>query len=673
MCDPCVSDGLLLVEPWCVNCDSSCQKCIGTAATQCMSCYPGKYLLSSNSSCVSCNVDGYFVSGSQCLQCNSTCKSCNDGATSCTSCYEGFYLLIANSSCTPCNNTLGYYANDTDQTCHSKTTVQIIKFELQEPPQLYLLSFDTPLDLENSLMEIKLYQILDSSNNTLSTDMSEVSFALTKLTPSSYQLNFLSYTESNEDRSLWLSFDLFNLNSKTPFMISPTNSTAPIFNDSAVAQAAAVVGSTSQAVFISTAISAVLAYLQSKGASTQLMRILQVMARINFMKVVNVNYLTPLNVFYNYTDLGQFGLPNVFNTLPNPNNSQVDHQLISTIDDGLFMTDSQGNIIFNDYFKYSFSKVFLDNYGGIVFSTCVSLTLCIFATFASKCFKNENSAIKKMLTILAHSFKRGVIITLLVARYEYLCSSLIHNYAFTQTNGVYQQISFAFAILYTILLGFILILTICVSFYHRRNKVKLKPIRPLFGLITFLCQEYRSKTYLGRIMTYLTLQSNLIIMLVLELLRKWTIAQLSILITLNIMITIVLSLPKKVFKTAATKIIVIGTEIGFIIISVLFLAMYLLESSGSYQVRLGLSWTAVVVNIAIILFHIVVRIVEFFRVRRAKKFEEQKQKQKQAQKDALSEDSRIHLRNDRELGNLSSVTSARYGIQPKKIRMKVAV
>ena len=647
-------------------CYSTCKTCTGTAPTNCLTCVASKYLVPSNSSCVSCDVDGYFISGSECLLCDSTCKSCDDvTATSCISCYTGFYLLTANNSCTPCEGIPGYYPNDIAQTCSSKTSVQILKFELQDAPQLYLLNFDASLDLENSVAEIKLYQITDSI-------MSEMRFTLTKLTSSSYQLNFLSYTESNETRSLLLSFDRFNWNSSYSYMISPSNSTAPIFKDSSTAQAAAVVGTTSEAIFISTApATALLLYLQTKGASTQLMRILQVMARINFMKVVNVNYLTPLAAFYNATDLGQFSLPNVFNSLPNANNSQADHQNLTPIEHGLFLTDSQGNVIFNDYFKYSFSQVFLDNYGGIVFSTCVSLTLCLLAALVSKCIKNENSKIKKLLTSIAHSFKKSIIMTMLVSRYEYLCAALIQNYGFIPINGVYQQISFAFAIIYTILFSFILILTICVSFYHKKNKAKLKSIRPLFGLITFLCQEYRSKTYLGRIMTYLTLQSNLIIMLMLELLRKWIIAQLSVLITLNV-ITILLSIPKKVFKTTATKILVIGTELGFIIISVLFLVMYSLESSNSYQVRLGLSWTGVAVNIAIIAFQIVVRIIEFFRARREKKREEQNQRRTQVQQHVLNEDSRIQLRNGHEYDNSYSLNSVRYQIEPKKIRLKVA-
>ena len=631
-----MSDSLSVVDPWCVTCDSSCRKCTGTAATQCTSCHSGKYLLSSNSSCVSCDVDGYFISGTQCLQCNSTCKLCNDGtATSCISCYKGFYLLTTNDSCTPCKNIPGYYANETDQICYSKrTTVQILKFELQDAPLIYLLSFDTSLDLESSLAEIKLYQISDSEN-LRNTNMSEMSFTLTKLTSSSYQLTFISYTESSEDRSLLLSFDQFNSNSSNSYIISPSNSTAPIFTDSSTAQAAATVGTTSQAIAIGTAASAALVYLQSKGASTQLMRILQIMARINFMKLININYLSPLATFYDYTDLGQFGMPNVFNKIPGFNNSQA-----ST--DSTFKTDSQGYIIFNDYFRHSFSQVFLDNYGGIVFSTCNTLILYLFVKVACKCLKNKNSKVKKILMTAAQSFEKSVLMTLLVSRYSYLCLALILNYAFIPTHGAYQQISSGFAILYTILMVFILILAICASFYHGKNKIKLKPIRPLLSVVALLCQEYRSKSYFGRVMAFWTLLSNFIIILVLELLRKWVIAQLGALIVLNV-ITILFALPKNVFKTAANKIVVIGTEIGFIIISILFLVLYALENSNLYQVGLGLSWTAAGVNVAIVLFQIGVKIVEFFRSRRKKKQEEGKQKKGLSQKRA-NENSRIQTR-----------------------------
>ena len=141
-------------------------------------------------------------------------------------------------------------------------------------------------------------------------------------------------------------------------------------------------------------------------------------------------------------------------------------------------------------------------------------------------------------------------------------------------------------------------------------------------------------------MTIWALFVNFIIILVLELLRKWVIVQLSVLIVLNV-ITILITVPKKVFKTAANRITVIGTELGFIIINVLFLVMYSLENSGSYQVRLGLSWSTVGANVAIILFQIVIKIVEFHRLRKEKKREERKQKQGSLKR--TNDDSQIQL------------------------------
>ena len=281
-------------------------------------------------------MDGYFVDGTQCLECDPNCLTCNGvSATQCTSCYSGKYLLSSNSSCVACNVD-GYYISGAE-CLESRITIQILKFELQHAPQLYLLSLDAPFDLENSLGEINLYQITNSTDPHI-TNMSEMSFTLTKLTSSSYQLNFVSDTESNEACYLLLSFDQFNSDLSSSYMISRSNSTAHIFTDSSTAQAAAAIGTTTQVIAIGTTVSTLLVYIQSKGASTQLMRILQIMARINFMKLININYLTPLATFYGFTDLGQFGLPNIFNKIPGFNNSQ-------TSTDSTFKTDSEGRVL----------------------------------------------------------------------------------------------------------------------------------------------------------------------------------------------------------------------------------------------------------------------------------------------------------------------------------------
>ena len=334
----------------------------------------------------------------------------------------------------------------------------------------------------------------------------------------------------------------------------------------------------------------------------------------------------------------------MFTKIPGFNNSQ-------TSTNSTFRTDSKNQVIFNDYFRYSFSQAFLDNYGGIVFSSCTTLILYLLVKVACKCFKNTNSKIKKMLIATCQSFEKSVLMTLLVSRYSYLCSALILNYAFIPTNGAYQQISSGFAILYIILMVFVLILALCASFYHEKNRAKLKFIRPQLGLIALLCQEYSGKRFFGRVMAFWTLLSNLIIMLVLELLRKWVTVQLSALIALNV-ITILIALPKNVFKATANKIVLIGTELGFIIINILFLVMHFLENSNSYPVKLGLSWVTVGVSVAIVLFQIIVKIVEFFRLRREKRRKERKRKQRSAQRtnekrrsqQRAHEDSRIQLR-----------------------------
>jgi len=147
-------------------------------------------------------------------------------------------------------------------------------------------------------------------------------------------------------------------------------------------------------------------------------------------------------------------------------------------------------------------------------------------------------------------------------------------------------------------------------------------------MLTVLLQDYRSKRFIGRFFTFWILLSDLMIVLVLLLLSKWPIAQLSILIIINLM-TIILSLPNPVFKTTASKILMIGTEAGFIIVSILFLVMHFLENVATpiaYNIQFILSWSAVGVNISIILFQIIIKVVEFFRLRREKKRQEQQQK-----------------------------------------------
>ena len=272
-CVACNVDDYSISGSQCLDCNPSCLTCNGALATNCLSCPSSPtatYLLNSNHSCVDCNVDGYSILGSECFDCDSSCATCSGALPNqCLSCYTGTHLL----------------SNDTGKYCQPRVPVTILKFELKESPQLYLLELDTPVDLEGYSEQIHLY-LISNSSNLISANMSEMNFTLTKLDSNqSYHLNFISDTESTETRSLLLSFDQLIVSNS--YVMTSSNLIASIFADSITAQAAQTVGTTSQVIAISARATTFLIYVQANGKTSQLMRILQIMARITFMKLIN--------------------------------------------------------------------------------------------------------------------------------------------------------------------------------------------------------------------------------------------------------------------------------------------------------------------------------------------------------------------------------------------------
>ena len=671
-CVSCNAPGYFIDSGQCFDCDSSCLTCNGESNTNCTSCAApaildsdnscvtctsnGTYLYPQNQSCVDCNEPGYFRISGQCLACDSNCKTCSGTSTNCLSCYDGDYLVLSNNSCTQCKDS-AYYANDTNQSCYLKQVIAIIKiveFTLKDPPLLYSITFDSPFNMTSALGSLRLYQFYTTVPNGTYKNMSAMTFSLNQVTQTSYELTLTSYTETDQELYLLLSFDYWNSNSTSHLQqISPSRTSAPVYRDTTTVVAAEKMGVAGQAVAVAVASIAFLSYLQAKGVSSQLMKILQIMARITFMRMIDVNFLTPLATFYQYTDLGQFGVPNVIGKVlgaESENSGTEDKRILTAISEetsgGLIYQNPEGELIYNSYFNYTFSRVFLDGYGGIVFSSLVTLLLYLFIKIVVKCMTDNNSKIKKFLQGITDSFEKSLIVTFLISRYMHLNSSLIFTYTFVPLTGTYQVVSFVFACISMILLLLMMMSALCIAFYAGAHKRKLRFMRPFFRIIIIICQDYRSRTFLGRILAFWYLLSNLLIAVTLLLLRKWPIIQLSILIFLNVM-TICFSLPKKIFKTTSGKLVTIFTELCFLLESIVLIVMYVLEDSGnsSYQVRLAMSWAVVAINLLIILIQVVERIVTFIIARR--KAKEAKKKSSQVQQKFKMMDSReqVYLQN----------------------------
>ena len=124
----CSNDGYFLNESsYCQQCDSTCEKCIGSLPTQCTSCNNSRHFHSTNNSCLLCNVDGYYIdAASNCKQCNSNCRRCTgDQPTHCTACYADFYLYSGNNTCLTCN-VEGYFVDTISNECrHCDSTCRL--------------------------------------------------------------------------------------------------------------------------------------------------------------------------------------------------------------------------------------------------------------------------------------------------------------------------------------------------------------------------------------------------------------------------------------------------------------------------------------------------------------------------------------------------------------------
>jgi hypothetical protein len=92
-------------------CDPSCATCTGSLSTQCTSCpaTAGVYFKPQTSACGTCTDAGFFVSGSNCLQCHSSCATCSINSTHCLTCNPSTNFIhiydgnVCNSTCDTAN------------------------------------------------------------------------------------------------------------------------------------------------------------------------------------------------------------------------------------------------------------------------------------------------------------------------------------------------------------------------------------------------------------------------------------------------------------------------------------------------------------------------------------------------------------------------------------------
>ena len=110
----------------------------------CTTCVTSTYLITSNNSCVSCDVNGYFISDTLCQECDSACLTCNGTTSSnCLSCKPGRYL--ENSTCLLIGHefisTGGRIAGLTAQMQYIATTVMPVMLAERSTSAMILVGF----------------------------------------------------------------------------------------------------------------------------------------------------------------------------------------------------------------------------------------------------------------------------------------------------------------------------------------------------------------------------------------------------------------------------------------------------------------------------------------------------------------------------------------------------
>ncbi len=98
-------------SPLCTSCNAVCKTCSGSAATDCVTC-----------------ADGWYLVGGECTVCNPACASCTGPAiTDCISCANGTYLDHSSNLCSPCDPLCAVCSGPSDAECSTCSAGAYIK------------------------------------------------------------------------------------------------------------------------------------------------------------------------------------------------------------------------------------------------------------------------------------------------------------------------------------------------------------------------------------------------------------------------------------------------------------------------------------------------------------------------------------------------------------------
>lgn len=359
------------------------------------------------------------------------------------------------------------------------------------------------------------------------------------------------------------------------------------------------------------------------------MKSLVFVEKLSYYKYINVDYPEFLLVFLNYIDLGQLGMPNIMKTLlggdvsVQTSTSKKLRLLESAADAG-----RDEMILMNSYYDLSYSVIFLETYGGVLFSMLITLFMYALFKIISVCMSSKYIKTKKLINSVLTMFEKNIIITLLVSRYFHLCVGITFNFRYMTLSSTYHIVSFSIGAIYTSLLLMVCITLTCMLIRDERNFSKFTFMVPLFKKVAVLYCDFAdpANSRFARFLPLFTLLPNCGMCIIIVMLSNWPLAQLILLASFEI-VSIFMHVQKVPFKSNFVKANLVIADVGFLLINICFLAVYSIQDNMSEAIlvyKIGLGWTIISIGSGAFILQIIIKLVDM--VIRARKNKTAKRK-----------------------------------------------